>query len=935
MAEMSMEEARRVLGLPTPPPAEQFSPAMVSSEPPVPSALQVDIRAPQPSVGGAQAAGATGAVAPAAVPSRDVVPLEVRTADTSPKPSEGMTDLDVMMNGVWQVESGNRHVDPKTGKILRSHTGNLGVSQLGVATAKELGVDPYDEKQNRIGGKRYLAQMFERYGNWRDATGAYYTGPGTYDKWLDGGSKRDTKLGKEITAYQDKVLANAGIVERETAPSAQRAPDGSRVLNLDTARAMLSALPPQNEVEAIARDKARRDREGGTFLEESADRAQALVYSLYKGARDFELAPVQVILEQVSPDSARWLTNRVAEVDAPWKPLLDKHSVLSTGGEIIGGTAGLLATARLLGPVAIAGARSSGLTTVMRDIAPRAPWLLNASGGLTTDGRYAASVPVGAGIAAGTTFTETANPSDRLWLAGLGAIAGPLGVSVGQALAKIATMAVPKSEQAKMMQALKDNMDLLSGDLNHLKNTAVANVSKMEQDASGKYVRALSSGAEMRGLDADVLGRTISGYGTKAASQIEQTKRVLAERLGLDKEGQRMAQAAVLRQQYDDQVQAVARAQDTFVERMMPPGGAAATPAERVALKARVRASLENDPAFPRVTMPPPEPYTPGIISAESFMKGRQFLRQEMASAGTRAKRNQVAGLRRELDASFAAAAKDAGMSAGQFYRRLQEADKFYKSNVVPAHDLFEGWFGRRFRGSEQIRDDAVNKLTQGVDGTKVFSKVVDTIESGTQRELDAMLHVFGRTPAEREYLVKSIAYRALTKAEGGIGKGFDPLAVRKYIDDNHRNLQRVLTPEQYRWMEGFAKVTDGLAERLAQAARQDRRGVFSSRILNIFGLEHLWRGDVVRAAGLISSGMFAHTLVNNLPVLRDAVLSRIIGKMAHVKKGSPEYEQLFRQLEVQWAKRAIVGARGAAELSGVGEPQVPAFQPLRPMPAR
>jgi len=59
----------------------------------------------------------------------------------------------------------------------RSHVGAIGFAQLMPATARELGVDPYDPWQNLSGGARYLRVQFERFGNWQLALAAYNAGP--------------------------------------------------------------------------------------------------------------------------------------------------------------------------------------------------------------------------------------------------------------------------------------------------------------------------------------------------------------------------------------------------------------------------------------------------------------------------------------------------------------------------------------------------------------------------------------------------------------------------------------------------------------------------------------------------------------------------------------------------------------------------------------
>lgn len=917
MAEAERQELRQMLGLQAPPP---------------PGPLELTIRPSdvRPPVG-VESAGVLGAALPAITPSAiPAPPLEVTRANESPKPSEGVTDFDVVLEALWQQESGNKQVDPKTGRTITSLAGALGVGQLMPGTAASLGVDPHDEAQNRAGSKRYLAEQFSKYGNYRDALGAYFAGPGAYDKWLDAGSPRDSKIGRQITQYQDTVLARAGILERGA--SAGRAPDGSTLGSAADLRAMLTDLPATTPEEEEARARLRRDREGGTFLEESTDRAKALAYSLYKGARNFELSVPQALMEQVWPEGAKGLTDAVNEADKPWEPLRQKHSYISGAGEIIGGTAALLASARLLGPPLAAGASAVGLTTVMRDIAPRVPWLLNAAGRLTTTGRLATAVPAGAAVTAGTTFTESGDPSARLWLAGLGAIAGPLGVAIGKGLSKAYQFAATRGELSRYMRELENNAKIIEPDLNYLKTVGVERIGKIEAEGGRRYALATATGQTVRGLDADTLSDAIRGYRTKAASEIEQTKNRLAQELGLDREAARASQAAVLRQQYDDQVRAVGKLQEEQIDRMLRSQGAAAT---NPTIRAATRRSLESDPTFPRVTVPPPDPYVPGTVSAEEFMKGRQLLAREMRQANTRAKREQLIGLRRELDKSFAEAARASGMSAGAFYRRLLEADKYYKANVVPAHDVFEDWFGKRFRGASRIADDSTNKLTQGVDPTKIFEKVVTTVETGTQREVDAMMHVFGTTPRDRERLVRSLAFRALTKAEGGINEAFDPTAVHKYINDNHKNLARVLTPEQYAWMKGFAKVSESLVNQMKATGRDARRFIWSSRVLNILGLERIVQGDTGGGVKLIASGIVAHTLMNNVPLLRALPMARLVARAEKLDPASPAFKELAKKLELQIAKSAVVSARAVGERAGIGDKRPQSFQPVAPMPAR
>lgn len=65
----------------------------------------------------------------------------------------------------------------------KSSAGAIGLAQLMPATAKSLGVNPYDPIQNMMGGARYLRQQYNTFKDWRLALAAYNAGPGAVQKY--------------------------------------------------------------------------------------------------------------------------------------------------------------------------------------------------------------------------------------------------------------------------------------------------------------------------------------------------------------------------------------------------------------------------------------------------------------------------------------------------------------------------------------------------------------------------------------------------------------------------------------------------------------------------------------------------------------------------------------------------------------------------------
>lgn len=70
------------------------------------------------------------------------------------------------------------HVESRWWPDAVSPAGAIGLMQLMPATARELGVDPWNPGQNVVGGARYLRAMLDRLGTTAAGLAAYNAGPG-------------------------------------------------------------------------------------------------------------------------------------------------------------------------------------------------------------------------------------------------------------------------------------------------------------------------------------------------------------------------------------------------------------------------------------------------------------------------------------------------------------------------------------------------------------------------------------------------------------------------------------------------------------------------------------------------------------------------------------------------------------------------------------
>ena len=106
-----------------------------------------------------------------------------------------------LIEAVAWCESHGRHG-------LTSSKGAIGEMQLMPGTARGLGVDPTDARQNYRGGAAYLAVLMRRYdGDLQRALAAYNAGPGAVDR--HGGAPPYKETQAYVAAVMDRLSRRA------------------------------------------------------------------------------------------------------------------------------------------------------------------------------------------------------------------------------------------------------------------------------------------------------------------------------------------------------------------------------------------------------------------------------------------------------------------------------------------------------------------------------------------------------------------------------------------------------------------------------------------------------------------------------------------------------------------------------------------------------
>ncbi|WP_052293623.1 transglycosylase SLT domain-containing protein [Azospirillum sp. B510] len=213
-----------------------------------------------------QQAGSAAAVAldPQALTGRAPLPVAIRDGGQvedllrSEARAQGVPEAVALAIG--KLESGFRqHRDD--GRLLTSSAGAQGVMQLMPATAKWLGVDATDTRENVRGGIKYLAMLGRQFGgDWNMVAAAYNAGPTRVQQYLTQGRALPTETVTYVERFGKSVqTANTAVEGMAARAEGAATSQAATTQNLTTAQrdavsAALSTVKSMDSVSTAADD---------------------------------------------------------------------------------------------------------------------------------------------------------------------------------------------------------------------------------------------------------------------------------------------------------------------------------------------------------------------------------------------------------------------------------------------------------------------------------------------------------------------------------------------------------------------------------------------------------------------------------------------------------------------------------------------------------
>lgn len=821
----------------------------------------------------------------------------------APPLTGGRELLPSMAFAVNGVESGNRHTGAD-GRPKVSPKGAIGEAQLMPDTAKGLGVDPNDRDQNVEGGKRYLGQMYDRYGNWTDAVAAYNAGPGKVDKWIAAGRPQEGKdaLSAETAKYVPAVLARMGATPD---PASKLLSTKGKVDDDYIERMMLhgpegadkplpSAGGPstgtESEDDKLARlgvvdDQGNYIGAGGELGPITNDAFSA---GVRKGVTDLVVGPVQAGLEMTKPEWATELTNKVNALRTDDDKLAEAHPGFHFAGQVVGTTVGIMASAGLLGELGLGA-----------NLAKYVPQALRTLPVLGSRGIQAAAAGAALG---GTAFNSSPEEASRWAEAFSGAGLGLLGHGISQGISTMLRKGADSNLVTTTLQQMQQSVRALEPSLSGIKDAVVSRYKMLTdyknrayglRDQAGRQMEGYPSGLETGSGISQALQDVIEATFGRGIAPTAQTRTITAQVdriLGLPE--QRVAQkgAELAQRQYETALQhwEETYGADNPTLKAMPP-----------AYRQQALDRLATQGNLPPKPQPPP-PWESAPIKAEQFSAARVALNQARRRARDPITRTQLGMVKQHLDDVASQAAREAGVDVSTFERRQAQADAFMRDKIGPIRDLF----GPR----------TPEELAQQVNKSEFYDKIVGLVEGNDREAQSAMAQVLGGRG--RDEAKQAVIYRMVGAATKDLDGSVNPQAISAYVMKHQGGLQQLLGREEFDKLLGVAKI----AQRLTGDVRQGHM---------LRAHPWFWTGAAMRfAEGHRKEAVMEGLTPLMIDLIRSAAsrisltprLAMLLPRAARMDPAGPQMTQVMRSIDAVMSQASQTAAKIVPQATG-GEP--------------
>lgn len=782
--------------------------------------------------------------------------------------------------GVERIESGGRDLPP-------SARGVRGPMQLSDETARDLGVDPADPEQNREGGRRYLEQLYEKYGNWPDALAAYNWGQRNFDAW----ERRGRPAGgmpAETQRYIPAVLTASGLAEPTGVVQAKR-------MGTQDDIADLLQLPVASQGGTSYRedqDLAERRRRSDSWIPDpldlvfNPDEKAALTHSLRRGVQQVFTGTLQHGLKLVGADEInREMTNRINEFEEQFDKYTKPYPWLSTAGELVGTALGVITGGGLLGKGIEAAGALGAIPASVVGLLSKIPWWIKGI--------------IGGGVGASSYYSKEGpdEPELNRVVAGtIGMVAGAVGIPIALGV----TAAVRKMADAQVVRSfielLRRSTGALTPSTSTFKEAAVEGITALEQRSSQMYREAGVAGRETAGFDAGELEGSIreARDETRAAGvNITPAAKAAAhdadEQMGLTRRRREEAAHAAEVKAYEARL----AHWEASVPKM--PG---AEGASDIARNSWARRLQEEGVVPPRPVEPPP--YEASPVTAAEWQAGLHALTMRWSRARDKASKTQITQMISGLYETARAEAARAGLPVKEYLSRLRRAQDNWKETLLPIKKRFGS------RSAAQIAEDMTH--------ADFYGDAVKLIESrwSDAEKMRDYVHMF-RSERAKQAIADIARHRMLTAAAGGPGKA------ASYITAHQDTLREVLGRLDFDLAMGFAKIADRVEQNPAQ--RRHFMHWFSSWG-NVIGLEHLLRGDVLRGVEIVGSMTGGHIMYMAFSQLVRAAphLMPAVRRAAKLEGGN--LDKAIAAIQTSWPRRGAIVARAMIqEAQEEGEP--------------